>query len=184
MDAYIDISAVRLETERLLLRPWQETDVDDLYEYASVPGVGEMAGWVHHGSREESACILSLFIQQKKTFALALKDTGKVIGSLGIEKTGNLDDSFDVLRGRELGYVLSRDYWGKGLMAEAVGAVIRYCFDQLHLDFLTCAHFVRNNQSRRVIEKCGFSFLKECKHETRYGTVEDTLLYIQYHNER
>ena len=65
-------------------------------------------------------------------------------------------------------------------MPEAVQAVIDYCFRELRYDYLTCAHFVRNGQSRRVIEKTGFTFLKEVKYETRYGSVEDTLLYIQY----
>ena len=54
MNAEIDVSHVTLKTERLILRPWQETDLDDLYAYASVDGVGQMAGWKPHENREES----------------------------------------------------------------------------------------------------------------------------------
>ena len=48
MDSTIDLSNATLETPRLTLRPWRESDLSYLYEYASVPGVGEMAGWPHH----------------------------------------------------------------------------------------------------------------------------------------
>ncbi len=181
MNTPIDVTNIRVETERLILRPWKQEDLEDFFEYASVPGVGEMAGWCHHKTREESAQILHMFIDHKKTFALELKENGKVIGSLGMEE---LDpDPEPDKQGREVGYVLSKAYWGQGLMPEAVKAVIDYCFRVLHYDFLTCGHFSQNEQSRRVIEKCGFHFWKEVKHETRYATVEDTRLYIQFNDQ-
>jgi ribosomal-protein-alanine N-acetyltransferase len=180
MNAKIDVTNIRIETPRLILRPWEKVDLQDLFEYASVPGVGEMAGWTHHESMEESDGILDMFIAEKKTFAVICKDNNKVIGSLGIENVKEEPEISHELFGREIGYVLSKDYWGKGLMAEAVKAVIEYCFTILRYDYLTCAHFVQNNQSRRVIEKSGFHYLKDVKHETRYGTVEDTKLYICY----
>lgn len=183
MNAPIDVTNIRIETPRLNLRPWREGDLADLYEYACVPGVGEMAGWNHHKDLKESKTILEMFISEKKTLALEEKETGKVIGSLGIERVKEDPDIPQQLQGRELGYVLSREYWGRELMPEAVRAVIGYCFGVLNYDFLTCAHFIKNSQSRRVIEKAGFRFLKEVKHETRYGTVEDTMLYILF-NER
>lgn len=183
MIAPVDVTNIRIETDRLILRPWQERDLNDLYEYASVDGVGEMAGWRHHGSIDESKRILGMFMEGKKTFALELKENGKVIGSLGLEELE--PDPVEGQRyGREIGYVLSRDYWGKGLMPEAVDAVIRYCFDVLHYDYLTCGHFVRNSQSRKVVEKSGFSFVKEMKYTTRYETVEDTKLYIRFNDRR
>ena len=180
MNASIDVTNIRIETPRLILRPWEKTDTQDLFEYASVPGVGEMAGWTHHKSMEESASILDMFIEQKKTFAIVLRENNKVIGSLGVENVKEEPEIPDELLGRELGYVLSKNYWGQGLMPEAVKAVMDYCFTVLGYDYLTCAHFVQNNQSRRVIEKCGFHYIKDLKHETRYGTVEDTKLYICY----
>ena len=74
MNAPIDISTVVLQTERLTLRPWRETDLEDFYAYASVDGVGQMAGWTPHQSREESREILGHFIAGKHTFALELKE--------------------------------------------------------------------------------------------------------------
>lgn len=177
MNIAIDITNVILKTERLILRPFKIDDLSDFYEYAKVDGVGQMAGWLPHKDIETSLSVLNDFIEGKKTFAIVYND--KVIGSLGIQKyhESELPEFYDK-QGRELGYVLSKDYWGKGLMPEAVKAVIKYCFEDLKLDFLVCGHFTDNEQSKRVQEKCGFKHYKLVKHETRYGIVKDTWLSI------
>lgn len=183
MNAVIDITDVVLFTDRLTLRPWTEEDLSDLYEYASVDGVGQMAGWVPHRNLEESTRILNSFIRHKKTFAL--EHQGKVIGSIGVEAYN--EDHYPelaALQGREIGYVLSKNYWGKCLMPEAVGAVISYLFNSVGLDFIICGHFDWNGQSKRVVEKCGFQYIKTCAYETRYDTVETSIEYILYHPER
>ena len=171
MNAEIDISKTILKTERLTLRPWRQDDLDDFYEYASVDGVGQMAGWVPHKSKEESQNILNHFIENKKTFALEYR--GKVIGSLGIERYN--EQRFPELRentGRELGFVLSKDFWGKGLMPEAVREVIRYLFEDVGVDFITCSHFLSNQRSARVQQKCGFHPYAFGEYHTRFHTVE------------
>lgn len=179
MNAHIDISSVTLKTDRLLLRPWRESDLQDFYAYASVDGVGQMAGWLPHRSMEESRRILELFLAEKKTFALEYQ--GRVIGSLGIEEySEEHHPELAGLSGREIGYALSKDYWGQGLMPEAVKAVINYLFDVVKLDFILVGHFDWNRQSARVIEKCGFQYLKSRPYETQYGTTEcseESILY-------
>ena len=183
MNKKIDITNVVLTTERLTLRPWRESDLNDFYEYASVDGVGQMAGWNPHRNAEESKMILGSFIKHKKTFALEHK--GKVIGSLGIEEYSEENyPELDSLQGREIGYVLSKAYWGQGLMPEAVKAVINWLFNEEHLDFIIVGHFDRNTRSKRVVEKCGFQYVKATKFETRYNTVENSMEYILYHPER
>ena len=171
MNAEIDISKTILKTERLTLRPWRQDDLDDFYEYASVDGVGQMAGWVPHKSKEESKTILNHFIENKKTFALEYR--GKVIGSLGIERYN--EQRFPELRentGRELGFVLSKDFWDKGLMPEAVREVIRYLFEDVGVDFITCSHFLSNPRSARVQQKCGFHPYAFGEYHTHFDTVQ------------
>lgn len=121
----VDIRGVVLTTDRLILRPFEEGDLNDLYEYAKVDGVGECAGWTHHESIEESKKILDMFITGHRTFAIVFD--GKVIGSVGIEKTGESEYGKEITEKNvnEVGYVLSKEYWGKGLMTEAVKAVDR-----------------------------------------------------------
>ena len=183
MNAPVDVTPLRIETPRLILRAFQEKDLADLNEYARVDGVGQMAGWQPHRSIAESRDILEHFISGKKTLALELRDFGKVIGSLGLEERDNpaIDSA---LSGREFGYVLSRDYWGQGLMPEAVRATMDYCFETLNWDYITCGHYVRNRQSRRVIEKCGFAFLSQFPHKNRLGNSEMIRLYIRYNPAR
>lgn len=178
MIAPVDTTDIRIETDRLILRAWKESDLDDFYEYASVDGIGQRCGWLPHKNREESRQILSMFLDEKKTFALELKENHKVIGSIGLESRDADLGIEDSLIGREIGYVLNKDYWGKGLMPEAVIAVIDYCFNELDFDWLTCGHFVWNDQSRRVVEKCGFQYVKDVIHQTRFGTQEQTKLYL------
>jgi len=180
MNAPVDVTNIRIETPRLILRAWREDDLCDLYEYASVAGVGEKAGWNHHQSVEESKHILHSFIKNKKCFALELKENRKVIGSLGLEPRHEDSELPNELSGREIGYVLSKDYWGRGLMPEAVRAVIDYCFCTLQYDYLTCGHFDHNDRSRRVVEKCGFSFLKNVITHTVRGVDEMGKMYVLY----
>lgn len=180
MDINIDITKTTIETDRLILRAWQETDLNDFYEYASVEGVGEMAGWKHHDSIDVSKEILQSFISGKNVFAIIYKENNKVIGSLGLHKSwANDESSFEHLKVKEVGYVLSKAYWGKGLMAEAVSAVIRFCFDKCKIDALTIGHFASNNQSRRVIEKCGFTFVKRSEYYAKQMELTfDDVKYI------
>ena len=177
MNIKIDISNVILKTNRLILRPFNINDLDDFYEYASVDGVGQMAGWLPHKNKEDSLSILKMFIEHNKTFAIEYN--GKVIGSIGIEEYDEEQlPEFNDKLGREIGYVLSKDFWGLGIMPEAVKEVIRYCFEELKINFLVCGHFTDNAQSKRVQEKCGFYHYKLIKHETRYGIIKDSWLSV------
>ncbi len=172
VNAEIDISNTVLKTERLILRPWRKEDLDDFFEYASVDGVGQMAGWLPHQSKDDTQMILDSFIGKKRTFALEYQ--GKVVGSLGIEEYD--EDKFPELKDkkcREIGYVLSKNYWGRGLMPEAVKETIRYLFEEVRLDVILCGHFLSNQQSQRVQEKCGFRHYAYGTYETRFGTVEE-----------
>lgn len=169
-----------IETERLILRSFKQSDLHDFNEYASVPGVGEMAGWKHHETIEKTQEILEMFIKEGKTFAIVFKKNNKVIGSLGVERYG-LEEKlteFKSYYGREIGYVLSKDYWSKGIMPEAVGAVINYLFNDLNLDFLTCGYYDFNNRSKRVQEKCGFKPYRKLVMDTRLGTKESGILNL------
>lgn len=180
MNATFKINGKVLETQRLILREFKENDLTDFYEYASVDGVGEMAGWSHHENIETTKEILNSFIKDNKVFAIVYKENNKVIGLLGVEKYGMEDklDEFKNLYGREIGYVLSKDYWGKGLMKEAVKYVINYLFDECNLDFIICGYYLFNNQSKRVQEKCGFKPYRSLMMDTKIGTKEKGILNL------
>ena len=171
MNAHIDIGGVSLSTERLLLRPWRSDDLEDFFAYASEDGVGQMAGWKPHENREESQRILDHFIRGRRTFALEYR--GRAVGSLGIEEYD--EERFPELaekKCREIGFVLAKEHWGKGLMPEAVREAVRYLFEEAGLDAILCGHFLWNRQSLRVQEKCGFRHYAFGTFLTRMGARE------------
>lgn len=149
----------QLETNRVILREWKPSDADDLYEYASGPNIGPVAGWKPHENLDESKKILVMFINAADTWAIELKENHKVIGSVGLHHRKKADIDFDL----ELGYVLSESYWGKGIMPEVVERVKEFAFEELKIQTLLVSHFTFNSQSKRVIEKAGFKYLKQIK---------------------
>lgn len=180
MNANFTINNKIIETNRLILRAFNENDLDDFYEYAKVEGVGEMAGWHHHENINETKEILEMFIKNDNVFAIVYKNNNKVIGSLGVEKYGLEEklSEFEGYLGRELGFVLSKDYWGQGIMHEACLAVINYLFNDFDLDFITCGHFEINVQSKRVQEKIGFKPYRKMIFDTRMNTKEPGILNL------
>lgn len=168
-----------IRTERLLLRPWRMEDAEDLYEYAKDPEVGKNAGWKPHDDLEESRKIIKMFTDPEKPgvlFAIEDKESGKVIGSLGIEEDGRRPG---VKGAFSLGYALSHDFWGRGLMTEAVSVAIDYAFQICNAGIFTVTHYPFNQRSRRVIEKTGFHYegllrQSSCRYD---GTVLDLCCY-------
>lgn len=146
-----------LETKRLILRGWDITDINDLYEYAQSELVGPNAGWKAHGSMGESYETIQMFINNEDVYAIELKSENKVIGSMGIHRYYPSGKS-EELNQREIGYVLNPKYWGNGYIPEAVTYIIEYYFEQMKADVIWCGHFDFNNNAKRVNEKCGFKF--------------------------
>ena len=146
---------VILETERLLLRPWEEKDAPALFKYASDPDVGPRAGWPPHKSIDESLGIIRGFFHNDHTWAMELKETGEPIGCIGYMLKGesNIDIGPD---DAEAGYWVARPYWNQGICTEALRRMIDYCFRENGLRTLWSDFFVNNPASGRVMEKCGF----------------------------
>jgi putative acetyltransferase len=135
-----------LETERLILRPFKERDLNDLYDYAKNDKVGPMAGWNPHKNIEESAIILKHFMKDKNILAIFHKADKKVIGSIGIRKDLKRDYNYCA----SLGFALGENYWGQGLICEASKEIMKYVFEDLKLNILSVEHFPSNLQSKRV----------------------------------
>jgi len=146
-----------IETERLFLRRWRESDLHDLNEYGRQLFVALRAGFEPHKSIDDSKTILDRFILDETKWAIELKDGGKVIGSIGLEiKDKNRADL--IQRERKIGFVLNEQYHGQGYATEATKAMMTYGFTVLKLFLIRITHCEANRQSRRVIEKCGFHF--------------------------
>ncbi|MBR3361958.1 MAG: GNAT family N-acetyltransferase [Lachnospiraceae bacterium] len=146
-----------LETERLFFRRWEESDAEILYQEASNPEVGPPAGWQPHKSVEESLEIIRSVLNGPEAYAICRKEDGMPIGSIELrlkDKT-DLTDKDDEC---ELGYWLARPFWGQGIMPEAAAEMLRHAFEDLGMTKVWCGYYDGNTKSRRVQEKCGFTY--------------------------
>ena len=162
-----------LQTERTILRPFADTDAPDLFNYAKDPRVGPIAGWKPHGSVEESLDIIHTVFSAPHVFAVTDRETSRVIGSAGFVGRPRGEGASD-----ELGYALSPAYWGRGIMPEVCRELLRYGFEELALDTIWCTHYAENSRSRRVIEKCGFTYAFEERLTDEFHPDRPTRFYF------
>ena len=144
-----------IETERLLLRPFRESDAEAFFKCCQNPNIGNNAGWKPHRSLEESQEILrSVFISPPGIWAIILKEDGRLIGSVGIIPDSKRENP----QARMLGYWLDESHWGKGYMTEAVQSVLDYGFNTLQLNLITANCYPHNERSQQVLKRHGFIY--------------------------
>lgn len=140
-----------LETERLILREWRENDAADMFEFCKNFDIAS-AGWKIHENIDETLECISSFIKFQEAWAIVIQDNGKVIGSILLSDINRHD------RYKEIEYVISKYYQNKGYATEAVKGVLKYAFTELDLLVVAVCHYPFNVKSKRVIEKCGFTY--------------------------
>lgn len=166
-------SLPQIETERLFLREISENDVYDMFEYASLPYVGPVAGWEPHTSYLYTRDVIKTyrkkpFYGQLSVFAVCLKSSKKMIG------TCELHSYFKDFKA-ELGYTINPKYWGKGYAVEASKAMIYWGFEDLNLKRIECCSFTNNTQSQRVSEKLGLTYegIRKKAYQLYDGSIHD-----------
>lgn len=146
-----------IHTERLLLRRMKKTDYRDMYEYACNPDVTKYLTWEVHPNSSYTLRYLAYVATRYRAgeffdWAVVWRENNKMIGTCGFTSFSYTHNS------AEIGYVLNPAYWGQGIAAEAVRAVIRFGFMTLNLHRIEAKYMVGNDQSRRVMEKSGMTF--------------------------
>ena len=146
-----------IETERLLLRRWEESDAEDLFRYASDPDVGPIAGWPVHQNIDESREVIRNVFSGKEAYAICLKEDGKAIGAIELKLYGSRGNDLATAEDEcEIGYWVGKPFWGHGIMPEAVNAMLRRAFKELGMQKVWAGYYDGNTKSMRVQEKCGF----------------------------
>lgn len=134
-----------IETERLILRMFKDTDYDDLYEYLKQLENDEFEGYpgiIYENGKEH----LAYRVGSDEFYAIELKDTGKVIGNIYCGKRD--------FEAREVGYIINKKYQRSGYASEALYAVMCECFKAgVHRIFAECDP--RNIGSWKLLEKVG-----------------------------
>lgn len=150
-----------IETDRLILRPWRVEDAEALFRYASDSRVSELALWPCHTSVEMSRMVIEeIFMPNRFSFAMALRETDEPVGCIGLVPQG--DEHHEALSTeREVGYWIGYPYWGRGLTSEALEGLIGYLRGIPGIESLLITADSRNTASHRVAEKCGFSHVED-----------------------
>ena len=164
-----------LETERLILRPFRESDAHDMfYGWTNDPEVTKYLTWNTHQTIEETQYVLDMWVKEYEdpkriNFAIELKDGNRLIG--GTDVVGYEEGS------PVIGYNLSRRYWNKGYMTEACKCVLEYLFSIGYSRVIIEAD-VDNTGSNKVIQKCGGVLYDTCE---KYVPMKDkTVLVNKY----
>ncbi len=166
-----------LETERLILRPLRMADAKDLFAYAQDPQVSRHVLWHAHTSISHSRQFIREVRRQYRSgfpssFAIEWKAEKKMIGTIGYMW---INPDFHSC---EIGYSLSRAYWNRGIMTEALKEVIRYTFETMRINRIEAMYEVDNPASGRVMEKAGMRYEGTLKQRVRNkGHYSDVRMY-------
>ena len=137
-----------LETKRLILRDWRETDLEDMFAFLSDPDVTIPEGASPCKTLEECRRVLDHLIEKKNNYAIEWKKDGTVIGSIGLNEDAKRDPHV-----RNLGFCLARPYWSQGIMSEALVSVVAYAKE---ITTALSATHNGNPRSEHLLLKLGF----------------------------
>lgn len=179
-----------LETERLILREFQESDFEAVYEYGSDPEVAKYVSWGPKTEEDTVEFIRKALVQQQEQprsaydFAIIARLDNKLIGRCGISTRGMTINILNSKEEAEIGYALNKNYWNKGYMTEAANRVVQFGFKELslHRIYATCRS--ANVASAHVIEKIGMKFEGRLGYyKFARGERPDSLLYSIFEQE-
>ena len=159
-----------IETERLLLKPLEESDAEELFRIYSVPENVQFMG-KGSGSVDELRGHISRHIKEHPETgpglsAIFLKENGDLIGRAGLFLS-TIDGASEV----ELAYLVDRYHWGKGYATEASKGILEYGFGDLGLARIIAVIHPLNTSSIRVADKCGFSYERALSNYKDFGNV-------------
>ncbi|RDU34977.1 GNAT family N-acetyltransferase [Neobacillus piezotolerans] len=147
----------KLETERLILRKVTMNDAEDMFAYGSDEEVARYVTWDKHNTIEDTRSFIDFVLgkyenKQLAPWAIESKETGRMIGTIDFVSWQPRHNS------AEIGYVIARDQWGKGITTEAASELIKFGFEHMELVRIQARCFIENIGSARVMEKVGMSF--------------------------
>lgn len=148
----------RLETERLILRRFIDSDAELMYNnWASDPEVSKYLTWPTHTSVEVTSSLLTDWIARYAkpdyyNWVIELKDTGEVVGNISVVEVK------ERVEAALIGYCMGQAWWGRGIMPEALSKVMRYLFDEVGMNRVAACHSTKNPKSGRVMQKAGMKY--------------------------
>lgn len=159
------------------IRKWQLSDARDLASALSNTKIQDnLRDGLPYPYTEKDAVeyiTAMLSADENETFAFAITIDGKAIGSIGVFRQGNIHRQT-----AELGYCIAEEYWGKGIMTEAVKQICKYVFEKSDIIRIYAEPFAYNTASCRVLEKAGFQYEGTLRNNAiKNGKVIDMKMY-------
>ena len=161
-----------LDAKSICLRKFKKEDASDVFEYGSDEETLKYLVWDGVKSIDAAkAAIIDYYWSKPGIYAIELKENQKCIGCIDLRLEPDHEKS-------GFGYVLNRQYWGKGYMTEALSAVLQLCFDKLGLNRVESTHYIGNEGSGKVMQKCGMEFEGVGRQEVKVkGVYHDVAHY-------
>ena len=144
-----------IDTPRLRLRPWSDSDAPALFEFARHPCIGMLCGWKPFERIDDARQALSTVLAAPDSYAVTLTSTGEIVGSIALR----IDADSPGATVADIGYWVGAPYWGNGYATEAGHAIIERA-RELGVETIILKYFDGNDASRRVSEKLGFAWRK------------------------
>ena len=158
-----------------ILRKWTINDQSSLVKHANNPRIASRMtdAFPHPYTTKDAELFLARVLDQKETLLFAIDIEGEAVGGIGLHPQSDI-----YRKNAELGYWLSEDYWGKGIMTQIIPKMVDYGFDRLLIDRIFARPFGSNAGSQRVLEKAGFKLEARLNGVLiKNGVVEDELIY-------
>lgn len=149
---------VKLATKRLVLRPFQASDLDDMYtNWCRDDQVTRYLTWPTHQSKSQTQAVLDMWISNYQDddnyqWCIEFQDNHQAIGSIGVT---TVDEKIEAAA---IGYCISRNYWNQGITSEAFEAIIKFLFEQVGVNRIYAHHDVKNPNSGKVMAKVGLKY--------------------------
>lgn len=168
-----------IDTNRLILRKFRRGDAEPMFRnWANDSDVCRYVTWSEHGDPAVTESIVDQFIEgydsdRVYNWAMELRETREPIGSISVVLMSEASEWC------EIGYCMGKDHWNKGIMSEALEAVIDYLFREVGFHRIQARHDVDNPASGQVMQKCGMHFeglLKEASRQ-KEGRFSDLAMY-------
>lgn len=147
-----------INSERLILRPFQAEDAEPMFRnWASDPEVTKFLTWPAHENIDCSRQSVENWVKGNDdpgnyVWAIELKEIHEPIGTISVLRMDERTKSASV------SYCIGRHWWGRGIMAEALQAVIAFLFEEVGLNCVNACHDPRNPNSGKVMKKCGMTY--------------------------
>ncbi len=143
----------QIQTARLILRRFRREDAQAMFDnWASDPEVTAFLTWPTYTSVDTAHSILDNWVrdyEKEDVYQWAIEFEGQPIGSISAVRIDPWTDSV------EIGYCIGKAWWGKGIMTEALAAVVRFFFEEVGANRVEARHDVKNPASGAVMRKCG-----------------------------